>query len=367
MNYQFVVKQSITSATRFVLMANRNSSGFSAKASLGEMSNFDLNAGRQMEVRLAVKRKRENSDRSESREQKMSRSDHRSASDCSKDSLSSGCSSLLLGDTSSSDLTSGSQVEMRLGVKRKNERSESTERKRRRSDLQSDSSVDSLTSAFSCMYSSTPPAACGETPMKESSKDEKQSGLSHLNNCEVKPVPDKDKEQSGLSNLNNSEVPSGESPLKGSRNGEEQPGLSLLNNNEVRPVLGKDKEQSGLSHLNNSEYRSGVSPVKASRNDEEQSGLSHPNNSEVKLGQSLMKGYISDDEQPGPSRPVKLDQGVKRKRENYGRSVSSERKKIKLDPDSYPPASYGDASSLGPRWQKKRKDFLQKKQIRAPV
>lgn len=297
MNYQFAVKQLIMSTSRFVQMANRISSGFPAKASLGEMSSFDLNTGVQIEMKLAVKRKRETSDGSENRERKMSRSDHRSASDCSKDSLISGFSSpAILRDP---DLSSGSQAEMRLGNKRKNERSDSAEWKRRRSDLQSDSSIDSLTSAFSCMYSSTPPAACGETPMKESSKA-KQFGLSHLNNSEVKPVP------------------------------------------------GKDKEQSGLSHLNNSEVTSGVSAVKSSRNYKEQPELSHPNNSDVRPGRSLMKRHIIDDKQPGTSHPVKLDQGVKRKRENYGRAVSSERKKTKLDPDSYPPGSHGDASSAGP-------------------
>ncbi len=57
---------------------------------------------------------------------------------------------------------------------------------------------------------------------------------------------------------------------------------------------------------------------------------------------------IIDDEQPGQSLPIKLDQGVKRKRENYGRTVSNERKKIKLDPDFYPPAPHGDASSSDP-------------------
>ncbi len=313
------------------------SSGFSSLALLGDTSSSDLSSGSQVEMRCSVKRKRGNSDRSESREWKMIRSDHRSASEYSVDSLSSGFSSLaLLGDTSSSDLSSGSQVEMRWGVKRRNEksgRSESVKRKRRRLDLQSDSLIDSLTSAFSCLYISTPPAACGETPMKVSSKDEEQPGLSHLNDTEVT---------------------SGESPVKGSRNDEEQPGLSHFNNSEVisgeSPVKGSrnDEEQPGLSHLNNSEVISGESPVKGSRNDEEQPGLSHLNNSEVRPGQSPMKECIIDDEQPGQSRPIKLDQGVKRKRENYGRTVSNERKKIKLDPDFHPPAPHGDASSSDP-------------------
>ncbi len=68
--------------------------------------------------------------------------------------------------------------------------------KRRRLDLQSDSLIDSLT----CLYIITPPAACGESPMKGSSREEEQPGLSHLNNIEVI---------------------SGESPMKGSSRDEE--------------------------------------------------------------------------------------------------------------------------------------------------
>ncbi len=83
--------------------------------------------------------------------------------------------------------------------------------------------------------------------------------------------------------------------------------------------------------------------MKGSSKEEEPSGLSHLNNSEVRPRKSQTKEYIIDDEQPAPSRMVKLDQGVKRKRENYGRTVSSERQRIKLNPDFYSPASHGDA------------------------
>ncbi len=415
-------------------MANRISSSFSSPVSLG-------NTGRQIEMRCSFKIKRGISGRSESRERKIIRLGHRSASEYSVDSLSSGFSSLaLLGDTSSSDLSSVSQVERRRGVKRRNEksvRSESVERKRRRLDLQSDSLIDSLT----CLYIITPPAACGETPMKVSSreeeqpglshlnnievtsgespvkgssKDEEQSGLSHLNNSEVisgeSPVkgsskdeeepepshlnnsevisgespmkgPSKDEEQPGLSHLNDTEVPSGESPMKGSSKDEEQPGLSHLNNSEVisgespmkgsskdeeepepshlnnsevisgeSPMKGpsKDEEQPGLSHSNNTEVISGESQVKGSRNIEDLSGLSHLNNIDVRPGRSPMKECIIDDEQPGSSRPVKLDQGVKRKRDNYRRTMCSERKNIKLEPDFYPPGPRGEASRSDP-------------------
>ncbi len=61
-----------------------------------------------------------------------------------------------------------------------------------------------------------------------------------------------------------------------------------------------------------------------------------------------MKECIIDDEQPGSSRPVKLDQGVKRKRDNYRRTMCSERKNIKLEPDFYPPGPRGEASSSDP-------------------
>ncbi len=284
-------------------MANRISSSFSSPVSLGDTSNSDGNTGRQIEMRCSFKIKRGISGRSESREREIIRLDHRSASDYSVDSLSSGFSSLaLLGDTSSSDLSSVSQVERRRGVKRRNEksvRSESVERKRRRLDLQSDSLIDSLT----CLYIITPPAACGEIPMKGSSREEEQPGLSHLNDTEVpsgeSPVKgsSKDEEQPGLSHLNNSEVISGESPVKGSSREEEQPGLSHSNNSEVisgeSPMKGssKDEEQPGLSHLNNSEVISGESPMKGSSKDEEQPELSHLNNSEVISGESHVKGH----------------------------------------------------------------------------
>ncbi len=287
-------------------MANRISSSFSSPVSLG-------NTGRQIEMRCSFKIKRGISGRSESGEREIIRLDHRSASDYSVDSLSSGFSSLvLLGDTSSSDLSAVSQVERRRGVKRRNEksvRSESVERKRRRLDLQSDSLIDSLT----CLYIITPPATCGETPMKGSSRDEEQPGLSHLNDTEVPSgespmkVSSREEEQPGLSHLNNSEVISGESPMKGSSREEEQPGLSHLNDTEVpsgeSPMKGssREEEQPGLSHLNDTEVPSGESPVKGSRNDEEQSGLSHLNNSEVISGESPVKGSINYEEQPEPS------------------------------------------------------------------
>ncbi len=257
-------------------MANRISSSFSSPVSLGDTSNSDGNTARQIEMRCSFKIKRGISGRSESKERKMFRSGHRSASDYSVDSLSSGFSSLvLLGDTSSSDLSSVSQVERRRGVKRRNEksvRSESVERKRRRLDLQSDSLIDSLT----CLYIITPPAACGESPMKGSSREEEQPGLSHLNNIEVI---------------------SGESPMKGSSRDEEQPGLSHLNNIEVisgeSPMKGssKDEEEPEPSHLNNIEVISGESPVKGSSRDEEEPELSHLNNSEVISGESHVKGH----------------------------------------------------------------------------
>lgn len=99
------------------------------------------------------------------------------------DSLGSGCSSSASpGDTSSSNRSAGRQIETRRAVKRKRENSsslESRERKRSRLDPQSDSMIDSLTDAFSRMYITTPPpAACEETPLEVSSEEE-QPGPSH--------------------------------------------------------------------------------------------------------------------------------------------------------------------------------------------
>ncbi len=113
-------------------------------------SSFKLSAGRQIEMRRGVKRKRDNSSSSESREWKRIKLDLCSDSDYSVDSLSLGCSSPASpGDTSRYYLSAGRQIETRRGVKRKRENSsgsESRERKRIKLDLCSDSdySVDSL-------------------------------------------------------------------------------------------------------------------------------------------------------------------------------------------------------------------------------
>ncbi|ROL40970.1 hypothetical protein DPX16_11420 [Anabarilius grahami] len=181
------------------------------------------------EMRQGVKRKRNNSGRSESREQERKKTDHHSDSDSSSDSLTSTFSPPSLGETSRdddqpgpshrvnnrseirsgesrtpADQSSGSQVEMRQGVKRKRKtsgRSESREQGRRRSDHHpdSDSSSDSLSSMF------FPPASLGET-----SRDEDQPGPSHRNNSEAR---------------------AGGSSMIGSSTNDEQPGHSHRVNN----------------------------------------------------------------------------------------------------------------------------------------
>ncbi|KAL0147125.1 hypothetical protein M9458_057649 [Cirrhinus mrigala] len=164
----------------------------------------DQSSSIQIKMRQGIKRKRQASVRSESREWKRWRSDHRS--DSESDSLSSGFSSPgSPGETSGDDEQPKpsdrensearasddqiSQDESRQGVKRKRKMSElpDTQSKRRKSDHQSDSSIDSLISDFSRMYISTPPAACGKMSMKSSNTDDEQDERSQLvNSNEVK-------------------------------------------------------------------------------------------------------------------------------------------------------------------------------------
>ncbi len=137
--------------------------------------------------------------RSERREWKRWRPDHwsDSDSDSSSDSLSSGFSSpASLEETSSDDEQpepshrENSEARASADQIRQDESRQGatiselpdTQSKRRRSDHQSDSLMDSLISECSQMYISTPPAACGKT--KSSNKEDELSQL--VNNTEAR-------------------------------------------------------------------------------------------------------------------------------------------------------------------------------------
>ncbi|KAL0158599.1 hypothetical protein M9458_046675 [Cirrhinus mrigala] len=170
----------------------------------GSRALFDQSFGLQIKMTQGIKRKRQASVRSESREWKRWRSDHRS--DSESDSLISGFSSPgSLGETSRDDEQPElsdrqnsearasddqiSQDESKQGVKRKRKISElpDTQSKRRKSDHQSDSSIDSLISDFSRMCIGTPPAACGKMSTKSSNADDEQDEPSQLvNSSEVR-------------------------------------------------------------------------------------------------------------------------------------------------------------------------------------
>ncbi|KAI2649888.1 Glutamine-rich protein 2 [Labeo rohita] len=169
----------------------------------GSRALFDQSSSLQIKMRQGVKRKRQASVRSESREWKRWRSDH--WSDSESDSLSSDFASPgSLGETSgdneqpepsdrensearaSDDQIRQDESEQEENRKRKISELPGTQSKRRKSDHQSDSSVDSFISDFSRMCISTPPAACGKMSIKSSNADEQDEPSQLVNSSEVR-------------------------------------------------------------------------------------------------------------------------------------------------------------------------------------
>ncbi|XP_039506164.1 ABC transporter F family member 4-like [Pimephales promelas] len=297
----------------------------------------DQSSGSQVEMRQGVKRKRKTSGSSKSREQKRKRSDHHSDSDSSSFSLISGISSpALLGETSRddeqpgpshlvnnrseirttgsstpADQSSGTQVEMRQGVKRKRKtsgRSESREWKKKKSHFDSDNDQPGPS------HRDNSEARAGGSSMDGASTDDEQPGPSHLVNS-----------RSGRST-----TPADQSS-----------GSQV----EMRQGVKRKRKTSGRS-----ESREWKKKKSHFDSDNDQPGPSNRDNSEARALGSSMDGTSTDDEQPGPSHlvnsrsgrsttpadqssgsQVEMRQGVKRKRKTSGSSKSRERKRKRSD------------------------------------
>ncbi len=263
---------------------------------------------------------RTSSCRSERRQWKRWRPDHwsDSDSDSSSDSLSSGFSSpASLEETSSDDEQPGpshrensearasadqiSQDESRQGATISE--LPDTQSKRRRSDHQSDSLMDSLISECSQMYISTPPAACGKT--KSTNKEDELSQL--VNNTEARAEGSRassdqssdsqDEMRRGVKRKRKTSSRSESRERKkkkldhcsGSDLNDDQPGPSVRDSNEARAEGSRAPDQSTGSQI---EARQGLKRNTSDRSEIRERGKNRLDDS---------SGSDLNDDQPGPS------------------------------------------------------------------
>ncbi|XP_039550140.1 another transcription unit protein-like [Pimephales promelas] len=222
------------------------------------------------------------------------------------------------GCTTPSDQSSGSQVEMRQGVKRRRNTSgssKSRERKRKRSDHHSDSDSDS--SSFSLFSGISSPGSLGET-----SRDDEQPGPSHRanNRSEIRTTGSRTPsvQSSG------SQVAMTQGVKRKRKTSDRSESREWK---KKKSHFDSDNDQPGPSHRDNSEARAVGSSMDGSSRDEEQPGPSHLVNSrsEIRSGGSTTPADQSSGSQ------VEMRQGVKRKRKTSGSSKSRERKRKRSD------------------------------------